>query len=166
MSFREVSHKRPIPTLISALTDDDFVKAVVKKVKNVIVKTQGGRISELKQNIERIQSNYGTVVNYLKEETSLLKSENDLLLKTMDDLDQGSRTNSLRIINFIEKPQHKLIFIHYIHSKLGISIKRHDILECSRIGKQTDSKRRSIILKLANDNKRINVRCKEDVDKL
>nr|CAI5836192.1 unnamed protein product [Callosobruchus analis] len=136
----------------SALKDDDFIKAVVKKVTDVIVKTLGERISELEEKIERIRSNYSTVVNDLKEETALLKSENDLLLKRMDDLDQESRTNSLRIFNFIEKPQENLYdeVSQLIHSKLGISIRRDDIFECRRIGEKNNSKPRSIILKLSN----------------
>nr|CAI5844097.1 unnamed protein product [Callosobruchus analis] len=110
----------------SALKDDDFIKAVVKKVTGAIVKTLGERVSELVHKIGRIQANNGTVVNDLKEETALLKSENDLLLERMDDLDQESRTNSLRIFNFNEKPQENLYdeVSQLIHSKHGISIRR------------------------------------------
>nr|CAI5863150.1 unnamed protein product [Callosobruchus analis] len=95
----------------------------------------------------------------MKEETAMLKSENNYLLKKIDNMEQENRMNSLRIFNFKEKPQEKLNddVIQLIYSKLGITIKHEDILEYRRIGKKSDVKPRCVLIKLANASVKLSI---------
>nr|CAI5844355.1 unnamed protein product [Callosobruchus analis] len=134
----------------SALKDDDFFKAVVKKVTDVIVKTLGEGISEPEQKIERIQANYSTVVNDLKEETALLESENDLLLKRRNIYDKKKMLEGSRVVIKEDLSEHRLKLMQYAIETSSLKNVR------SYMGK----------IYIFKDNKRINVTCKEDVDKL
>nr|CAH7742037.1 unnamed protein product [Callosobruchus chinensis] len=129
----------------SALKDDDFMKIIVNRVTDNILKTLGERISQLEQKIEK------SFVNNLKKESAMLKSENDSLLKKVDVMDQENRLNSLRIFNSIEMPSEKKeeIIHTMIHSHLGITMKNDDILDCRRIGRKQVAKLRGVTLKLA-----------------
>nr|CAI5861114.1 unnamed protein product [Callosobruchus analis] len=95
----------------------------------------------------------------MKEETAMLKSENDYLPKMIDNMDQENRMNSLRIFNFKEKPQERLNddVIQLINSNPGITIKHEGILECRRIGKKSDLKPRCVLIKLANASVKLSI---------
>ncbi|CAH1980322.1 unnamed protein product [Acanthoscelides obtectus] len=113
-------------------------------------KKSGGKITVLEKKIEYIISFNSTVVNDLKEETSILRSENEQLMRKIESLDQGARTDKLRIFNLVEKDSDNLFeeIINRVNSRMGINIKQEDTLDCRRLGKKQDGKRRGIILKL------------------
>ncbi|CAH1986722.1 unnamed protein product [Acanthoscelides obtectus] len=92
----------------------------------------------------------GTVVNDLKEETSILRSENEQLMQKIESLDQGATMNNLRIFNLVEKYSENLFeeVINMVSSRMGINIKQEGILECRRLGKKRGGKPTGIILKL------------------
>nr|CAI5859230.1 unnamed protein product [Callosobruchus analis] len=94
----------------------------------------------------------------LKEETALLKYENECLLQKIDAFDQMSRCNNLRIFQVKENPleNHKLpdYVTGIIKTHTGVSIDHSEILSCTRIGKMVNNKPRGILLKLTSNHKR------------
>nr|CAI5818020.1 unnamed protein product [Callosobruchus analis] len=86
----------------AVLNDDTFINRVAQKVADNIAKTLVARMDNLEKKIEDIISSNSTVVNDLKEETVMLRSENEQLRKRIDFLDQESRINNLRIFNLSE----------------------------------------------------------------
>nr|CAH7768914.1 unnamed protein product [Callosobruchus chinensis] len=87
-----------------------------------------------------------------REETGLLKYENECLSQKLDDIEQANRCNNVRIFNVKENPQENTVeeVIHILHSHLGITVKNNNILLCTRIGKQVNNRTRGILLKLSN----------------
>nr|CAH7744197.1 unnamed protein product [Callosobruchus chinensis] len=83
-------------------------------------------MNDLEKKIEDIISSNSTVVNDLKEETSMLRAENDQLQKKIDFLDQECRMNNLRIFNLPEKEHENLAeeVVHLVSSRLAMSIKQ------------------------------------------
>nr|CAH7749704.1 unnamed protein product [Callosobruchus chinensis] len=152
--------KNCVASSVSAvLNDDAFINRVAEKVADNIAKTLVTRMNDLEKKIEDIISSNSTVVNDLKEETSMLRAENDQLQKKIDFLDQECRMNNLRIFNLPEKEHENLAeeVIHLVSSRLGMSIKQEEILDCRRLGRKRDGKPRGIILKLTTLTKKQNI---------
>nr|CAI5818435.1 unnamed protein product [Callosobruchus analis] len=124
----------------------------MQKVADNIAKTLVARMDNLEKKIEDIISSNSTVVNVLKEETVMLRSENEQLQKRIDFLDQELRINNLRIFNLSEKDQENVAeeVMQLVSSRIGVSIKQEDIVDCRRLGRKREGKPRAIILKLTN----------------
>nr|CAI5853485.1 unnamed protein product [Callosobruchus analis] len=136
---------------VNAVLNDTFINRVAKKVLTTLQKLWW-REWILEKKTEDIISSNSTVANDLKEETVMLRSENDQLRKRVDFLDQESRMNNLRIFNLSEKDQENVAeeVMQLVSSSIGVSIKQEDIVDCRRLGRKREGKPRAIILKLTN----------------
>ncbi|KAG5894678.1 hypothetical protein JTB14_014327 [Gonioctena quinquepunctata] len=68
----------------SVLKEEAFIKLIVEKVSDSLTKTLGEKIGELEQKINETNKKCvenSTVIEELKEETAVLKSENEYLLR-------------------------------------------------------------------------------------
>nr|CAI5850771.1 unnamed protein product [Callosobruchus analis]CAI5857167.1 unnamed protein product [Callosobruchus analis] len=139
----------------SMLKDDEFVNLLVQKVTNSITKTLEARFVELEQKVE----SYSSVVKELKEETGLLRYENESLLQKLDDIDQAHRANNLRLFQVKENAQENTVekVINILNSHLGITVKNNDLLSCTRTGKQVNNRTRGILLKLASSSMKLEI---------
>nr|CAI5847533.1 unnamed protein product [Callosobruchus analis] len=137
------------------LKDDEFVNLLVQKVTNSITKTLEARFVELEQKVE----SYSSVVKELKEETGLLRYENESLLQKLDDIDQAHRANNLRLFQVKENAQENTVekVINILNSHLGITVKNNDLLSCTRTGKQVNNRTRGILLKLASSSMKLEI---------
>nr|CAI5828571.1 unnamed protein product [Callosobruchus analis] len=88
----------------SFLKNDDFTKDLVQKVTDSVVKTISARITKLEEKVEEIILDNSTVIRELKDETKMLKAENEFLLQKYDDLKQQAKINNLRIYRINETP--------------------------------------------------------------
>ncbi|KAG5891692.1 hypothetical protein JTB14_021162 [Gonioctena quinquepunctata] len=71
----------------SVLKEEAFIKLIVEKVSDSLTKTLGEKIGELEQKINETNKKCvenSTVIEELKEETAVLKSENEYLLRKYD----------------------------------------------------------------------------------
>nr|CAI5854776.1 unnamed protein product [Callosobruchus analis] len=92
----------------SFLKNDDFIKDLVQKVIDSVVKTISARITQLEEKVEEIILDNSTAVRELKDETKMLKTENEFLLQKYDDLEQQAKINNLRIYKINETPNENL----------------------------------------------------------
>nr|CAH7752835.1 unnamed protein product [Callosobruchus chinensis] len=67
--------------------------SMVEKVTDSVIKTIQGRLCQLEENVETFSS-YSPVIKDLKNEVCTLKSDNEFLLKKLDELDQVRRSNN------------------------------------------------------------------------
>nr|CAI5856437.1 unnamed protein product [Callosobruchus analis] len=135
-------------TINSVLKSDEFLDQLIQKVTENVIKTLEARFAELEKKLHDNSS----VIMELKEETGLLRYENECLSQKYDDLEQAGRVNNLRIFKVKEKPQEKLVdeVINIIKSHLGVNVEHKDILLCTRIGKMEKARPRGILLKLTS----------------
>nr|CAH7724987.1 unnamed protein product [Callosobruchus chinensis] len=93
-----------------------------------------------------------TIIKDLKDETAILRTENEHLMRKVDELDQGARLKNIRIFKLKETDNEILInkVTELFQSKMGIRANNEDILSCTRIGKKAGNKTRGILLELAN----------------
>nr|CAI5847105.1 unnamed protein product [Callosobruchus analis] len=136
----------------SILRSDEFLDQLIQKVTENVAKTLKVRFTELEK---KLADNSAVIVE-LKEETALLRYENECLSQKYDDIEQASRINKLRIFQVKEKSQEKLAqeVTNIIKSHLGVTIDHNEILSCTRIGKKVNNKPRGILLKLTNIHKK------------
>nr|CAI5817557.1 unnamed protein product [Callosobruchus analis] len=125
------------------LKNDDFIKELVQKVTDSVVKTISTRITQLEQKVEGIILDNSAVVRELKDETKMLKAENEFLLQKYDDLEQQAKINNLRIYRINETPGENLtlVIIQLFHTRLGIKVGTQDIV--TWIGKRQHDNRLS-----------------------
>nr|CAI5840026.1 unnamed protein product [Callosobruchus analis] len=76
----------------SILKNDEFLDQLVQKVMESIAKTLEAKFIELEKKV----ADNGTGIMELKEETALLKCENECLLQKIDAFDQMSGCNNLQ----------------------------------------------------------------------
>nr|CAH7759654.1 unnamed protein product [Callosobruchus chinensis] len=136
--------KESINTSINSfLNKDDFLKELVQKVTDSVVKTISARLAVLEEKVEEISRENSKVIKELKDETKMLKLENEYLLQRYDDLDQKARINNLRIYKVDERPNENLpeVLIQILDSRLGIKLIAEDIVSCTRIGKRQQNTR-------------------------
>nr|CAI5819785.1 unnamed protein product [Callosobruchus analis] len=127
---------------------------LIEKVTDGVTKTISAKIAQLEQKIDKISQENILVVKELREETSILRQENEYLMQKYDRLDQEARCNNLRIFNIKEDPQEILsdVLVEKFQSRLGIKANKDEILVCTRFGKKQDRRSRGILLKLSNIN--------------
>nr|CAI5843004.1 unnamed protein product [Callosobruchus analis] len=87
-------------TINSVLKSDEFLDQLIQKVTENVIKTLEARFAELEKKLHDNSS----VIMELKEETGLLRYENECLSQKYDDLEQAGRVNNLRIFKVKEKP--------------------------------------------------------------
>ncbi|VEN42881.1 unnamed protein product [Callosobruchus maculatus] len=96
--------KNSVSTCIaSILKEDDFFQRIAQKVTDSVIKTLEERISSLEQKVKEINLSNNNILADVKDETAMLKSENDLLMKKIDDMEQETRLNNLRIFKLEER---------------------------------------------------------------
>nr|CAI5823870.1 unnamed protein product [Callosobruchus analis] len=142
--------KDSISTSINAfLNKGDFLKELVQKVTDSVIKTISTRITVLEEKVEEISLENSTVVKELKDETKMLKLENEYLLQRYDDMEQQTRINNLRIYKVDETTNENLseVLIQILNSRLGIKLVTEDIVTCTRIGKEIWTFTESLVLK-------------------
>nr|CAI5820835.1 unnamed protein product [Callosobruchus analis] len=138
----------------SILKEEQFIDMLIEKVTDGVTKTISAKIAQLEQKIDKISQENSLVVKELREETSILRQENEYLMQKYDRLDQEARCNNLRIFNIKEDPQEILsdVLVEKFQSRLGIKVNKDEILVCTRFGKKQDRRPRGILLKLSNIN--------------
>nr|CAI5845657.1 unnamed protein product [Callosobruchus analis] len=84
-----------------------------------------------------------TIIKDLKDETAILGTKNEHLMRKVDELDQKARLKNIRIFKLKETDDE--ILIHRVselfQSKMGIRTRNEDILSCTRTGKKPKTKR-------------------------
>ena len=119
------------------ITDKDFMDALAVKVADVVSKKMDEKIKILE-----------TKINTLENELKSVQGEKEELYLKIDDLEQVSKLNQLRLYGVPEdKNDLKLKVIQIFENKLGIS--GIELEHCYRIGKQQPGKARPIIIKFA-----------------
>nr|CAI5829100.1 unnamed protein product [Callosobruchus analis] len=95
--------KNSVSTSITSLLKEyALISRIVEKVTDSVIKTIQGRLSQLEEKVETL-STYSPVIKDLRNEVSALKSDNEYLLKKLDELDQDRRSNNLMIFKVPEK---------------------------------------------------------------
>nr|CAI5841198.1 unnamed protein product [Callosobruchus analis]CAI5848245.1 unnamed protein product [Callosobruchus analis] len=155
--------KGTVSHTINSILNEEYVKQLVEKVTDSIVKTLERRIAHIEEKLEKIIKENSTVITDIKEEAAILKSENEFLLRKFDDIDQKGRCNSLRIFNLKESEGENLSneVTQLVNSKLGIKIKDGDIITCIRVGEKRGNRPRGVLLKLDNMELRRNIYSKK-----
>nr|CAH7717442.1 unnamed protein product [Callosobruchus chinensis] len=144
----------------SFLKNDDFIKDLVQKVTESVVKTISARITQLEEKVEETIPGNSTVIKELKDETKMLKEENEFLLQKYDDLEQHAKINNLRIYKINETPNKNLpqVMIQLFHTRLGIKVGTEDIVTCTRIGKrQPNNRPTGVFIKFSSTSIRHNI---------
>nr|CAI5837080.1 unnamed protein product [Callosobruchus analis]CAI5865981.1 unnamed protein product [Callosobruchus analis] len=151
--------KAPITSSINSfLKNCDFIKDLVQKVTDGVVKTISVRITQLEEKVEEIVLDNSTVVTVVRE----LKNEtkNEFILQKYDDLEQQAKINNLRIYRINKTPNENLpqVIIQLFHTRLGIKVGTEDIVTCTRIGKrQHDNCPRGVFIKFLSTSMRQNI---------
>ncbi|CAH1116388.1 unnamed protein product [Phaedon cochleariae] len=140
-------------TIHSILSEENFIEQIVQKVSDSVAKTVGIKIAGIEKKISEMNKKFAvdsTVIKELKEETSLLESENEYLSLKYDEIDQRARSQNLRIFELNERQQENLseIVVELFESRLAIKITKEDILMCTRVEKIQADRPRCILLNL------------------
>nr|CAI5849905.1 unnamed protein product [Callosobruchus analis] len=130
------------------LKDDNFIRAIAQKVTECVIKTIETRFDQLEQ---KVHDNSTRIIDVTKDILEL-KADNDYLLKKCDHLDQEGRRSNLRIFKLPEQEQENTTaeVTQFLKSKLGVDIVHGDIISCTRIGKRSHNKTRSILVQFSN----------------
>nr|CAI5857157.1 unnamed protein product [Callosobruchus analis] len=109
-------------------------------------------------NFDKVCQKNSTVIRELKEETNMLKMENEY---------QEARSCNLRLFKVKENPQENLkgVIIHLFETHLNIKLNLDDTVFCLRFGKKQDGHSRGILLKLAKVGMKQNIYSKKKMFK-
>nr|CAI5855554.1 unnamed protein product [Callosobruchus analis] len=123
---------------------------ILSRTMRSVVETTSARITQLEEKVEEIIVDNSTVVRELKDETKMLKAENEFLLQKYDDLQQQAKIYNLRIYKINETPNENLpqVIIQLFQTHLRIKVGTEDMVTRTKIGK----KRRTIVLEAFSSN--------------
>nr|CAI5844495.1 unnamed protein product [Callosobruchus analis] len=99
--------RNSVASSISSLKEDDFLTRIAQKVTEIVAKTIEEKMYRLEKKVKECIHN-SPVVEELKGEVAVLKSENDYLMRKFDEYDQRLRKNNVRIFNLPEKENEDL----------------------------------------------------------
>nr|CAI5828147.1 unnamed protein product [Callosobruchus analis] len=110
------------------------------------------RIAGIEQKLQEMNLKNNTIIKDLKDETAILRTENEHLMRQIDELDQKARLKNIRIFKLKETDDEILTnrVTELFQSKMGIRTRNEDILSCTRTGKKAENKTKGILLELAN----------------
>nr|CAI5831119.1 unnamed protein product [Callosobruchus analis] len=146
--IREEISKSVSNCITSMLKDNNFIQAIAQKVTECVIKTIETRFDELEQ---KVHVNSTGIID-VRKDILKLKADNDYLLKNCDHLDQEGRRSNLRIFKLPEREQENTTaeVTQFLKSKLGVDIVHGNIISCTRIGKRSHNKIRSILVQFSN----------------
>ncbi|KAJ8305117.1 hypothetical protein KUTeg_017331 [Tegillarca granosa] len=134
------------------LSDRD-VERIAAAVKNTI-KTDFtiDILSEVQATVRKVFDEFSEVV-VLKQEINTLKSENENLRLSIDELEQYGRRNAVRISGIPEKTGEDTdAIVRDVANKMGVDIHDVDISRSHRSGKPGQSRPRQILVKFVRYN--------------
>nr|CAI5823233.1 unnamed protein product [Callosobruchus analis]CAI5826486.1 unnamed protein product [Callosobruchus analis]CAI5861510.1 unnamed protein product [Callosobruchus analis] len=154
-------------TINSILKEEGFIDKLVQKVSDNLAKTISEKIDQLRRDFDKVCQENSTVIRELKEETNMLKMENEYLTQKFDTYEQEARSCNLRLFKVKENPQENLkgVIIHLFETHLNIKLNLDDIVFCTRFGKKQDGHSRGILLKLAKVGMKQNIYSKKKMFK-
>ncbi|KAJ8311252.1 hypothetical protein KUTeg_011209 [Tegillarca granosa] len=144
------------PTMSCALSEEDIGRIVSTHVRSTL---KDEIINEFKNEMKSIMSEvFGDFVKDLKvkiqalsAENAELRTENNTLTERLDDLEQYSRRNAIRISGVPESsPEDTDALVKQIASNMGIELKDDDIDRSHRTGKPRSGSNRQILVKFSN----------------
>nr|CAI5855968.1 unnamed protein product [Callosobruchus analis] len=124
-------------SIASVLEQDDFLKQIIQKVSEAVAKTLQEKFDQWHENVKELISN-SPVIGDPKCEVGTLKTENDYMLKKLNELDQDRRSNNLIIFKIMESEQQDLAkeVMKVCDRHLGFKLSDRDILTCYTIEKK------------------------------
>lgn len=130
------------------LTGDSFIESIVSAVSATII---GGLETEL----EEIKSK----VHKLEVENSVLREENNRIVKVLDMFEAVDKKKNIRILGIKETEGEKLldISLKLFQDRMKVQISEDSIDSVYRLGKKQDGKTRPILVKFAN------VKCRNSI---
>lgn len=127
-------------TLKDNLEDNNFLDVIATKLSNMVMAKIEDKLQQL---IDKCDA--------LEKSNTLLKEQNEELLNSLDDLQQYTRRNSLRIFGLKEDNNENVdqAVINICKDKLGVAISADNIDRCHRLGafRPDAIKPRAIIVK-------------------
>lgn len=140
-----------------ALQTEEFIKLITQAVVKTVTENV---LKELKEaldfNIEKIH----VVEKEIKTLESRLECIESDFSATVNELEQYTRKNSVRIFGVVEteKEVTKHVAVNFIKEKLGVTLQPFDIDNCHRVGRGGSKDRpRGIILKLTSHEKKVDI---------
>ncbi|KAK4874019.1 hypothetical protein RN001_013379 [Aquatica leii] len=121
----------------SVLCDVDFLKIIADKVSELVMIRIEDKMNQLLTKCDNMEK---TIKNY--------ETDNEILRNKLDDLEQYTRRNSLRIWGIKEERNENVEnqVLNVCNNQLGLTLSNNDIDRCHRIGMQ-GNKTRPIIVK-------------------
>lgn len=125
------------------LEDEKFLDIIATKLSNMVMVKIGDKLQQLMDKCEA-----------LEKSNTRLKEENEELATSLDELQQYTRRNSLRIFGLKEEKNENVdqAVVNILNDKLGVAISIDNIDRCHRLGafRPGSQKPRAIIIKFTS----------------
>lgn len=155
--IREEIESSVSQALNKCMKNDSFIKTIVNKVTEAVIKTINNKLLNLEETVQKFQSKQSELKSDLEEKINKLEDEiqEAKLCKRgieadIERMDQESRRLNLRIFGFEERTKEdtKKELIKFLNSKMSTTLSEEDIEFCFRIGKKIANKNRGILIRL------------------
>lgn len=125
------------------ITSDEFVDKIVSLL-----------LGKMKNELQTMFKDAVGRIEVLESENTCLKQEINTLRVSVDDMEQYSRRQNLRIYGIPEKTDENTdqIVVNMCKKQLGIDIDVSQVCSSHRIGKTSEGKHRALIVKFTNHN--------------
>lgn len=139
--------------------DDNFIKSICDKISAEITSTLNKKLKSLEKEVTAVNTEINSMKNDLKgyktnyedkvNELNVKISKYEEKLNKIDDIEQESKRNNLRIFQLPEKngEDTKDEVVKLLKNKLNIQLSSKDIESCYRIGKKDPTKKRGIFIR-------------------
>lgn len=125
---------------ISSAVRTSLQSELLDEMKKLLIDTSKTIVDDLK-----------TEINSLKQENQTLKAENDSLRVKVDDLEQYSRRNAIRISGISESEEENTDeLVKQVTREMGIELANSDIDRSHRTGKPITGRNRQILVRFTN----------------
>ncbi len=150
------NHMTWFRTIIRAQATDVMKGIIAEEVQHhmkdaiTIIKRQ---VTELETKISKLEEQNLKKERLLKRmefESQKDKKKIDDLTSTLDELQQDRLRTSVQIVGLPESSKQEedvKKIVKVAHDKLGMKLKKHDLLEVYRLGKKTEGKTRDVVVK-------------------